>query len=98
MQFSTITFPLLTLFLTNTLAMPSSPNTNILDSRSNSCYEDTACSCGIINTICNGGNVVGQTRCRCPGQDGRCDVVMCKDYALNQVMVCGQSGTGCVYI
>ncbi|KAF7911694.1 uncharacterized protein EAE98_008980 [Botrytis deweyae] len=96
MQFSTITFPLLALFLTNTLAMPSSPNTNTLDSRGNDCA--TSCSCGNVVGFCNNGKVVGQTNCRCFGQSGDCDVVMCPEMAYKQVLVCGQKGTGCVWI
>ncbi|KAF5869487.1 putative signal peptide-containing protein [Botrytis fragariae] len=96
MQFSTITFPILALFLTNTLAMPSSPNTNVLDSRSDSCY--SSCSCGTVVPACLGAKVVGQTKCRCDGQAGTCDVVMCPDLSLKQVLVCGQEGTGCVWV
>ncbi|KAF7946779.1 hypothetical protein EAE96_009762 [Botrytis aclada] len=95
MQFSTITLPLLALFLTNTLAMPSSPNTNSLASRGD-CY--SSCTCSNIVGACQGAKVVGQTKCRCDGQRGTCDVVMCPEYSLKQVLVCGQEGSGCVWV
>ncbi|CCD51136.1 putative signal peptide-containing protein [Botrytis cinerea BcDW1] len=96
MQFTTITFPVLALFFTNTLAMPSSPNTVSLASRGNSCY--ASCSCSNVVPSCQGAKVVGQTSCRCDGQAGTCDLVLCPGTSLKNVLVCGQDGTGCVWL
>ncbi|CAI4215801.1 unnamed protein product [Parascedosporium putredinis] len=53
--------------------------------------------CGHILPACNGGRVVGQTNCRCSGQKETCDLWTCPGGAPN-TMVCGQAGTGCVWI
>ncbi|KAF7904893.1 uncharacterized protein EAF01_005415 [Botrytis porri] len=98
MQFSTITFPLLALFLTNTLAMPSSPNpnTNPLETRSNDCA--TSCSCGTVVPAPKGFNVVGKTKCRCYGQVGDCDLLLGETVDYKQLLICGQDGSGCVWV
>ncbi|POS78615.1 hypothetical protein DHEL01_v202991 [Diaporthe helianthi] len=73
----------LTLAATGALAMPK---TNPLEAR---------VDCGQILPACNGGSISGQTDCRCPGQVSRCDVWNCPG---DDVMVCGQEGSGCVWI
>ncbi|KAJ0103945.1 signal peptide-containing protein [Diaporthe amygdali] len=87
MQFFTI--PVLALFAAGTLAMPN----NLESSHSLEARVD----CGQILPACNGGSVVGQTNCRCSGQAETCDLWSCPGSSPN-VMVCGQRGTGCVWI
>ncbi|KAK3680652.1 hypothetical protein B0T22DRAFT_485879 [Podospora appendiculata] len=58
---------------------------------------DVRANCRQILPACYGGHVIGQTNCRCPGQVERCDVWTCPGGSPN-TMVCGQSGTGCVWI
>ncbi|KAK5659050.1 hypothetical protein OQA88_1137 [Cercophora sp. LCS_1] len=87
MQFSTL--PVLALFAIGALAMPS--NVEVIKSL------EARADCGFILPACNGGRVVGQTNCRCPGQKATCDLWSCPGGAPN-VMVCGQQGTGCVWI
>ncbi|KAH8777328.1 hypothetical protein F5883DRAFT_695646 [Diaporthe sp. PMI_573] len=84
MQFFTISF--LTFLATGALAMPTDPQTNPLEARAD---------CGQILPACNGGTISGQTDCRCPGQVSSCDVWNCPG---DDVMVCGQDGSGCVWI
>ncbi|PQE26735.1 signal peptide-containing protein [Rutstroemia sp. NJR-2017a BVV2] len=60
-------------------------------------------NCGQILPACNGGSVVGQTNCRCQGQVERCDLWSCPGGSPNVnffhvQMVCGQEGSGCVWI
>ncbi|KAK1957314.1 hypothetical protein LZ32DRAFT_610562 [Colletotrichum eremochloae] len=85
MQFFAI--PVLALFAAGTLALP-----NDLETRSTI---EARVNCNQILPACNGGHVVGQTNCRCSGQVERCDVWTCPG---DSVMVCGQRGTGCVWI
>ncbi|KAH9464918.1 hypothetical protein MJO29_001409 [Puccinia striiformis f. sp. tritici] len=54
-------------------------------------------NCGNILPACFGGSVVGQTNCRCPGQVERCDLWTCPGPSTGS-MVCGQQGSGCVFI
>ncbi|KAL5356611.1 hypothetical protein BJX96DRAFT_143084 [Aspergillus floccosus] len=77
------TVSILALLATGALAMP-----DMLEARAD---------CKQIHPACNGGRVVGQTNCRCPGQKERCDLWSCPGGSPN-VMVCGQAGTGCVWI
>ncbi|PLW53946.1 hypothetical protein PCANC_03750 [Puccinia coronata f. sp. avenae] len=53
--------------------------------------------CGNIVPACNGGSIHGQTDCRCRGQQERCDLWSCPGVSTG-AMVCGQAGTGCVFI
>ncbi|EGP87048.1 unnamed protein product [Zymoseptoria tritici ST99CH_1A5] len=53
--------------------------------------------CGVILPACNGGNIVGKTDCRCNGQVAPCDLWQCPG-TTNNVMACGQEGTGCVWL
>ncbi|CAD6448845.1 1fb9f75a-592e-4197-aa15-89d85e07b508 [Sclerotinia trifoliorum] len=87
MQFFTL--PIITLLFTSVLAVPTDLESRDLESRAN-CYK--------ILPACQGGSVSGQTDCRCKGQVGACDVMVCPGSGSNTVMVCGQSGTGCVWI
>ncbi|KZL79723.1 signal peptide-containing protein [Colletotrichum incanum] len=86
MQFFAI--PILALLATGTLALPNDLDARAIEARVN---------CNQILPACNGGSVVGQTNCRCSGQVERCDLWSCPGSAPN-VMVCGQRGTGCVWI
>ncbi|KAK2074880.1 hypothetical protein P8C59_009051 [Phyllachora maydis] len=86
MQFSAI--PILALLATSVFAMPSQPKAGVLEAR---------VDCNDILPACSGGSVVGQTNCRCSGQAETCDLWHCPGGAPN-VMVCGQRGTGCVWI
>ncbi|KAK1758785.1 hypothetical protein QBC47DRAFT_435911 [Echria macrotheca] len=90
MQFLTI--PVLALLTLGATAAPSAAS-----------VEDTGAAivaradCSRILPACFGGNVVGQTNCRCKGQKETCDLWSCPGGSPN-VMVCGQAGTGCVWI
>ncbi|KAF4877686.1 hypothetical protein CGCSCA1_v003284 [Colletotrichum siamense] len=87
MQFFTI--PVLAIFAASAIAMPNGwVETRDLEAR---------VDCGQILPACNGGKVVGQTNCRCSGQISACDLWTCPGGAPN-AMVCGQEGSGCVWI
>ncbi|KAK2030361.1 hypothetical protein LX32DRAFT_559044 [Colletotrichum zoysiae] len=86
MQFFAI--PVLALFAAGTLALPNDLEARAIEARVN---------CGQILPACNGGRVVGQTNCRCSGQVSTCDLWSCPGPSPN-VMVCGQQGSGCVWI
>ncbi|PQE09623.1 signal peptide-containing protein [Rutstroemia sp. NJR-2017a WRK4] len=91
MQFLSI--PVFALLATSVLAMPNS-----FEAREAEAGQLVArVNCGQILPACNGGHVVGQTDCRCHGQVERCDLWTCPGGAPN-VMVCGQNGSGCVWI
>ncbi|GES64196.1 signal peptide-containing protein [Aspergillus terreus] len=81
------TVSILALLATSAVAMPEA-SPNMLEAR---------VDCKQIHPACNGGRVVGQTNCRCSGQRERCDLWSCPGGPPN-VMVCGQAGTGCVWI
>ncbi|APA12744.1 hypothetical protein SS1G_08163 [Sclerotinia sclerotiorum 1980 UF-70] len=87
MQFFTL--PIITLLFTSVLAIPTDLESRDLEARVN---------CKNILPACQGGTVSGQTNCRCSGQVGTCDVMNCPGGGSKTVMVCGQSGTGCVWI
>ncbi|KAH0428832.1 hypothetical protein CcaCcLH18_08819 [Colletotrichum camelliae] len=87
MQFFTI--PVLAIFAAGAIAMPNGwVETRDLEAR---------VDCSQILPACNGGKVVGQTNCRCSGQISACDLWTCPGGAPN-AMVCGQEGSGCVWI
>ncbi|KAI9049701.1 hypothetical protein LZ554_005855 [Drepanopeziza brunnea f. sp. 'monogermtubi'] len=86
MQFFTL--PVFALLATAALGMPAENEARALEARAD---------CSRILPACNGGHVVGQTNCRCSGQKEQCDLWTCPGGKPN-VMVCGQSGTGCVWI
>ncbi|KAK7993974.1 actin cytoskeleton-regulatory complex protein END3 [Apiospora arundinis] len=88
MQFFTITT--LAFLVAGAIAMPTEGATeNHLEARK---------GCKADHPACQGGRVTGQTNCRCGGQVGPCDVMQCPGDGKNTVMVCGQQGTGCVWI
>lgn len=68
MQFSTLSA--IALFTVGALAVPAADveSRNIIEAR---------VDCGRIVPACAGGNIVGQTNCRCKGQRGPCDVWTC---------------------
>lgn len=72
MQFFAI--PALALLATGVLAMPNE-------------FQPRA-DCSRILPACNGGKVVGQTNCRCPGQKETCDLWTCPGEAPNAVSCC----------
>ncbi|KAL2062985.1 hypothetical protein VTL71DRAFT_6057 [Oculimacula yallundae] len=82
------TIQVLALLTTGVLAMPSTNEArdSVLEAR-----------CVANLPACNGGHIVGQTFCRCDGQKETCDLWTCPG-GNNNVMVCGQAGTGCVWI
>ncbi|KAH8894337.1 hypothetical protein GQ53DRAFT_780361 [Thozetella sp. PMI_491] len=86
MQFFAV--PILALLATGAIAMPSDLETRELQARVN---------CREILPACAGGHISGQTNCRCPGQRETCDLWTCPGAPPN-VMVCGQAGSGCVWI
>ncbi|KAI7777648.1 hypothetical protein LA080_003209 [Diaporthe eres] len=89
MQFFTI--PVIALLATGSLAMP-----NKLEARDSESHSlEARVDCGQILPACNGGSISGQTNCRCDGQISSCDVWNCPG---DKVMVCGQEGSGCVWI
>ncbi|KAJ4352800.1 hypothetical protein N0V85_009634 [Neurospora sp. IMI 360204] len=92
MQFFT-TIQALALLATGALAMPNNIEAADLAART----LEARVNCGQILPACNGGHVVGQTNCRCSGQKETCDLWTCPGGAPN-VMVCGQAGTGCVWV
>ncbi|KAI0168088.1 hypothetical protein BJ166DRAFT_521428 [Pestalotiopsis sp. NC0098] len=77
------------LLATGVLSVPTEGEPHNIEARVN---------CGQILPACNGGHVTGQTNCRCSGQKETCDVWSCPGTGPNTVMVCGQAGTGCVWI
>ncbi|THV44553.1 hypothetical protein BGAL_0618g00020 [Botrytis galanthina] len=85
--------PLFALLATSVLAIPNTFETRDAEAG----QLEARVNCGQILPACNGGNVVGQTNCRCSGQKETCDLWHCPGGAPN-VMVCGQAGTGCVWI
>ncbi|KAK8054717.1 hypothetical protein PG994_009784 [Apiospora phragmitis] len=86
MQFFTISA--ITFLAAGVLAMPNAASgEHTLQAR---------CSANL--PACNGGHITGQTNCRCEGQKETCDVWSCPGGGSNTVMVCGQQGTGCVWI
>ncbi|XMA10056.1 hypothetical protein WAI453_002847 [Rhynchosporium graminicola] len=89
MQFFT-TIQLFALLATGVLAMPGTTEArdSVLEQRAD---------CSRILPACNGGKIAGQTNCRCRGQKETCDLWTCPGGAPN-VMVCGQAGTGCVWV
>ncbi|RYP74142.1 hypothetical protein DL771_003200 [Monosporascus sp. 5C6A] len=91
MQFAIV--QTIVLFAAGAIAMPSNMEAGDLEARNIEARVD----CGRILPACNGGRVVGQTNCRCPGQAETCDLWHCPGGAPN-VMVCGQRSTGCVWI
>ena len=80
MQFSSLPVAFLSLFAVGALAMPSSNNVEA-EARSLGSRAD----CGSILPACNGGGVVGQTNCRCPGQKETCDLWHCPGGGPNVV-------------
>ncbi|PKS11741.1 hypothetical protein jhhlp_001729 [Lomentospora prolificans] len=92
MQFTIV--QAITLFAASAIAMPSNAQAGSVEARSIEARAD----CSRILPACNGGRVVGQTNCRCPGQKETCDLWSCPGSGENTVMVCGQAGTGCVWI
>ncbi|KAM3072611.1 hypothetical protein ACMFMF_006951 [Clarireedia jacksonii] len=97
MQFLSI--PIIALLATSVIAMP-----NTFEARDAEAGQlEARANCGQILPACNGGSVVGQTNCRCNGQKETCDLWHCPGGAPNVnsfhvQMVCGQAGTGCVWI
>ncbi|KAI0150608.1 hypothetical protein GGR57DRAFT_504265 [Xylariaceae sp. FL1272] len=87
MKFSAI--PVMALVATGTVALPGTS--------SSSAELVARVDCSNILPACNGGKVVGTTNCRCPGQQATCDLWSCPGGPPN-VMVCGQEGTGCVWV
>ncbi|KAI1264542.1 hypothetical protein F5Y18DRAFT_427671 [Xylariaceae sp. FL1019] len=81
--------PVMALLATGTIAVPSAS--------SSSSKLEARVDCNNIVPACNGGSVVGQTDCRCPGQVSACDLWSCPGGPPN-VMVCGQEGSGCAWI
>ncbi|EGO60029.1 hypothetical protein NEUTE1DRAFT_61970 [Neurospora tetrasperma FGSC 2508] len=92
MQFFT-TIQALALLATGALAMPNNIEAADLAART----LEARVNCNQILPACNGGHVVGQTNCRCKGQKETCDLWTCPGGSPN-VMVCGQAGTGCVWV
>ena len=86
--------PVFTLLATAALAMPGNPEAPELATRAEL---EARANCKNILPACNGGKITGQTTCRCSGQKEKCDVWICPGGSPN-VMVCGQAGTGCVWI
>ncbi|QSZ33206.1 hypothetical protein DSL72_002792 [Monilinia vaccinii-corymbosi] len=89
-----LAIPVFTLLATGVLAIPSNPEAPELDTRAEL---EARANCKNILPACNGGHVTGHTNCRCKGQKETCDLWSCPGGAPN-VMVCGQAGTGCVWI
>ncbi|KAK0652572.1 hypothetical protein B0T16DRAFT_454930 [Cercophora newfieldiana] len=86
MQFSTLSA--IAFLAIGAMAAPAEVESRNIEARVN---------CGQILPACFGGRVVGQTNCRCSGQKETCDLWSCPGGSPN-VMVCGQAGTGCVWI
>ncbi|KEZ46401.1 hypothetical protein SAPIO_CDS0719 [Scedosporium apiospermum] len=91
MQFTIV--QTIALFCVGAIAMPGNAQVGGLEARNIEVRAD----CSHILPACNGGKIVGQTNCRCKGQKETCDLWTCPGPAPN-TMVCGQAGTGCVWI
>ena len=76
MQFFSI--PVLAILATGALGMPTEPEAHTLEARAD---------CSTILPACNGGSVVGQTNCRCPGQAETCDLWSCPGGPPNTVRI-----------
>ncbi|KAF7531579.1 hypothetical protein G7054_g8740 [Neopestalotiopsis clavispora] len=81
--------PTIALLATSALAAPTDGASHNIEARD---------QCDTILPACFGGSVVGQTNCRCPGQKETCDLWSCPGTGANTAMVCGQAGTGCIFI
>ncbi|KAK1834595.1 hypothetical protein QBC39DRAFT_397241 [Podospora conica] len=95
MQFSTLS--LVAFFAAGAFAAPSAGASVDADAIEARGTLEARVNCGQILPACHGGSVRGQTNCRCKGQKETCDLWTCPGGAPN-VMVCGQAGTGCVWI
>ncbi|KAK7911772.1 hypothetical protein PG985_014253 [Apiospora marii] len=87
MQFTTVS--VIAFLAAGALAMPNQPAGE----------QAIKARCEANLPACNGGHVVGQTNCRCQGQVETCDLWSCPGGGNpNTAMVCGQQGSGCVWI
>ena len=73
--------PFFALLATSALAMPNTFETRDVEAG----QLEARANCGQILPACNGGNVVGQTNCRCKGQKETCDLWHCPGDAPNVV-------------